>query len=250
MLGNIQKTDLDKLAKLLCSENNGKIKYLPFLIFLRTLTSSIHEKSGENNEFSGSYDNDNQSNNKHNNCKIIEQLIKNCVDKNNTLFQLRKYLIQNVKDKNNYNDNDDDHNFRSNNKNNDDNIYNTNENNDEIKLKVCEITIPELVNSLKHFDVLFDFQNFTKFITNIGLFPSTNNKNYTNFTDLSSSNRYNDTYMSSRGIRKNAFNDFENMNNNKFSKFENKSINGKILMKKILEVSKMFHHNFFFLYCK
>ena len=51
MLGNVQKTDLDKLAKLLCSENNGKIKYLPFLVFLRTLTSSIHEKSGENNEW-------------------------------------------------------------------------------------------------------------------------------------------------------------------------------------------------------
>ena len=242
MLGNIQKTDLDKLAKLLCSENNGKIKYLPFLIFLRTLTLSIHEINGKNNENFGSNNYDSQLNNKHNNCRIIEQLINNCVDKNYTLYQLRKYFVQNVKNKNSYNDNDNDNdnNFRNNNKNNDNNFNNNTENNDENKLKMCEITIPELVKLFKHFDVLFDFQNFSKFITNIGLFPSTKNKNNTNFTELSSSNRYNDTYMSSRGIRKNTFNDFENTNNTEFSKFENKSINGKILLKKILEVSKMF----------
>ena len=217
---------MDKLARLLCSENNGKIKYLPFLIFLRTLTSTIHEKYGKNNENFDSYNNQYQLHDKYNNCKIIEQLIDNCVDKNGTLFHLRKYLIQNVRNKNNKNDSND-------------NNDNDNQNNDEIKLKICEIAIPEVVKLLKHFGVLFDFHNFTKFIMNIGLFPSTKNRTNTNYGELSSSNRYNDTYMTSRGIRKNAFNDFENTNNTEFSKFESKSINGKILMKKILEVSKM-----------
>ena len=223
LLGDVQKTDLDKLAKLLSSKNNGKIKYLPFLIFLRTLTSSIHEKNGK------SYNDYNQLDNKKNNCKIIEQLIDNCVDKNGTLSQLRKYLIQNTKS-NTSTKNKNNHNDKSNTKN-----SNFNDNNED-KNELCEITIPDLVKLLKHFGVLFNFQNFCQFITNIGLFPSTKNKNNVYDTEILLSNKYDDTFMSSRGIRKNAFNDFENTNNTEYSKFENKSIDGKIFMKNIFEV--------------
>ena len=131
-MGNVQKTDLDKLAKILCGENNGKIKYLPFLIFLRTLTSTIHEKYGKNNEIFDNcgYDN-NQLHYKHNNnsCKIIEQLINNCVDRNGTLLQLRKYLIKNIKNKSSKNDNDNDNNNNNNNNNDNDNNNNNNNNN-------------------------------------------------------------------------------------------------------------------------
>jgi hypothetical protein len=215
-LGNLEKTDLDKLAKLLSSENNGKVKYLPFLIFLRTLSSSTHDNTGKN------YENFGISHRSNNNCKIIEQLIENCVDTNGTLLQLRKYLIQNLKNNKFTSDKNDDN------------------NNDENRNEVCEITIPELVKLFKHFGVLFNFHNFCQFITNIGFFPSTKKRNDRNYTETSSLNRYNDTYMGSRGIRKNALNDFENANNTEFSKFENKSIDGRILMKKIIEVSKFF----------
>lgn len=211
-MGTLEKTDLDKLAKLLSAENNGKIKYLPFLIFLRTLTSSIHEKKGNN------YENYENSNRIDYNCKIIEQLIENCVDTDGTLLQLRKYLMKNVKNSKFTKNKDDDN------------------NNNKNRNEICEITIPELINLFKHFGVLFNFQNFCKFVTNIGLFPSKKDKNDSNYAEISSLNRYNDTYMSSRGIRKNAFNDFENTNNTELSKFENKSINGRILMKKIIEV--------------
>lgn len=213
-MGNLEKTDLDKLAKLLSAENNGKIKYLPFLIFLRTLTSSIHEKKEKD------YSNFENSNRSNNNCEIIEQLIENCVDTNGTLLQFRKYLIQNVK---------------NNKLTNDKNIDNDE---DENRNEVCEITIPELVKLFKHFGVLFNFQNFCQFITDIGLFPSTKERHDRNYTETSSLNRYNDTYMSSRGIRKNALNDFENASNTEFSKFENKSIDGRILMKRVIEVSE------------
>lgn len=219
-MGNLEKSDLDKLAKLLSAENNGKIKYLPFLIFLRTLASSINEKK-ENNP-----DNFEDSNRSNHNCKIIEQLIENCVDTNGTLLQLRKYLIQKVKNNKMTND--------------------KNGGNNANRNETCEITIPELVKLFKHFGVLFNFQNFCKFITDIGLFPSTKRRNDSNDTEISSLNRYNDTYMSSRGIRENAFNDFENTNNTEFSRFENKSIDGRILMKKIIKVSK-FSHNFIYM---
>ena len=208
--------DLEKLSKILTSGNDGKINYLPFLIHLRTLNSSIHDKE-ENMSSEMSYDNNyngqyKSRNNDNDVPGIIEQLIINSTDANGLLIPLRKYLIQNIQE-------------HKKNRSSDSNVEKNN----------FEITVKQLTELLEHFTVMFVPKDIVKLITEIGVFPSTAplRDNYGN-TNKNSYKR--SELFSSKSFRSEQIDDFENTNLGELSKFADKSIDVRFLMKKIIQV--------------
>jgi hypothetical protein len=214
----VPENDLEKLSKILTSGNDGKINYLPFLIHLRTLNSSIHEKEenvkkdiGFNDNFNSQY----MKNNDNDVPGIIEQLIVNSTDANGLLIPLRKNLIQNIQ-KNNWSINS----------------YKEEKNN-------FEITVKQLTELLKHFTVMCVPKDIVKLITEIGVFPSTTPLHDTHENTNKNSYKRSELF-SSRNFRSVDIDDYENTNLGELSKFENKSIDVRFLMKKILEVIHLY----------
>ena len=248
-MANLSENLLEKLPKILASENNGNINYLPFLIHVRTVCSILNAKKRKEDNFENFDSNENSffgsrtlSGVQKNVPGIIEQLLVNGVDKDGMLFSIRKWILTNTSNK-----------FW---------LKNRNKCSNENSSNILEISVKEFIDLLKEFNILFSTNQVIEIIHEFGLYTSTqeprfnnqnnqnnksnherskyaNNKYENNENNMNNIDKSN-SYYYENGLTSSQISESGNHNLGEFSQFNGKAFDARLLINKLIEVRTHF----------